>query len=123
MVLDIGAETGALVVHTTEDLCDAEIEIRSAGTPWAGTHTVVRPRDHGGAVRFAAVFPALLAGTYEIRVRHRAGARPSPLWWRLAALPRSCWRSRDRSGQDPNPVGGVDSGAVAVVMGPLIVVT
>ena len=55
------------------DLCDAELEIRPIGTPWAGKHTAVRERHHGDEVRFAAVFPALVAGTYEIRVRHGDG--------------------------------------------------
>jgi hypothetical protein len=69
-VLDIGESTGALVVHTADSLCDLEIEIRSVGSPWDGTHTAVRPRHHGDAVRYAAVFPSLAAGAYEIRIRH-----------------------------------------------------
>ena len=65
LMLDIGGDVGALVVHVGPELDDREIEVSPAGTP-AGhrTHTVVH--EHGRAV-FAAVFVELHAGRYTLR--------------------------------------------------------
>lgn len=63
VVLDIGADTGALVLHTEAGLDGREIEI----SPCAGgprTHSQVRERRVAGTVRYAAVYPSLSAGDY-----------------------------------------------------------
>jgi hypothetical protein len=68
-MVDVGADKGALVVYTTEDLVGREIEIRPRGTAWAGTHTAVREREVGATVLHAGVFGSLTAGPYDLRVK------------------------------------------------------
>ena len=65
LVLDIGGDTGALVIHAPADRDQAEIEISPAGSD-ARSHNVVRARTAGGGTRYAAVFPALPAGDYVV---------------------------------------------------------
>lgn len=75
VLLDLGAETGALVLYTPEDLAGAEIEI-SADTPGAvRTHAAVRARPALRGTRYAAVYEGLPAGDYAIWRDHdtRAG--------------------------------------------------
>ena len=65
LVLDIGGDTGALVIHAAADRDQAEIEISAAGSE-ARSHNVVRARAAGSGTRYAAVFPALPAGDYVV---------------------------------------------------------
>ena len=69
VVLDIGADRGAAIVHTPPSLDGLEIEIRRRGTAWDGTHVAVRPRRIPDGVVYAALFPELPQGDYEVRVR------------------------------------------------------
>jgi hypothetical protein len=69
VVADIGGDMGAAILHVDADLAGREIEIRSAGSPWDGTHTAVRERHVGAGVIWAAFFGSLRAGRYEVRVR------------------------------------------------------
>ena len=67
VVMELGAETGALVLYTPAGLNGREIEIsrgRGPGTP--RTHSQVRPRHMATATRYAAVYPILPAGQYTI---------------------------------------------------------
>ena len=67
VLLDIGADTGALILHAPAELNGLEIEISpngSAGAP--RIHSRVRERRVGAAVRYAAVYPAVPAGTYTV---------------------------------------------------------
>jgi hypothetical protein len=66
LILDIGADTGALVIHTGTDRDQAEIEISPTGAGQPRTHNVVRARQAPAGVRHAAVFPALRAGGYTV---------------------------------------------------------
>jgi hypothetical protein len=66
LLLDIGADTGALTISTTADRDQAEIEISPAGSGQARTHNVVRLRKTVGSPVYAAVFPALPAGDYVV---------------------------------------------------------
>jgi hypothetical protein len=66
LLLDIGADTGALTISTTADRDQAEIEISPAGSRQARTHNVVRVRKTVGGSVYAAVFPALPAGDYVV---------------------------------------------------------
>jgi hypothetical protein len=75
VVLDIGGGRGAAIVFTPASLAGQELEIRPADGPWTGTHTGVRQRDLRDGRCFAAVFGALPAGGYQVRVR---GARSGP---------------------------------------------
>jgi hypothetical protein len=69
VVLDIGGDLGAAIVYTPANLVGLEIEIRREGTPWDGTHVAVRARSVPGGEVYAALFPGLPQGRYEVRVR------------------------------------------------------
>lgn len=69
VVLDIGGDIGAAVVHTGPELDGHELEIRRLPSAWDGTHVAVRSRP-GVEPSFAAVFGGLRTGTYELRLRH-----------------------------------------------------
>jgi hypothetical protein len=56
-------------VHTPANLVGLEVEIRRTGTPWDGTHVAVRARSVPGGEVYAALFPGLQQGRYEVRVR------------------------------------------------------
>jgi hypothetical protein len=66
LLLDIGGDTGALVIAAAAGRDQAEVEI----SPAAGglrTHNVVRRRTvPGGGAVYAAVFPALAEGDYDV---------------------------------------------------------
>jgi hypothetical protein len=66
LLLDIGADTGALIIHASPDRDQDEIEISPAGTSGARTHNVVRARRTPAGIHYAAVFPALPAGDYIV---------------------------------------------------------
>lgn len=93
VMLDIGGDIGALILHTRPDLLLAEIEIsRVDGAPpqegpdphahshndghthgdgqehtrATRTHVAVRERRGPAGVRYAAIYPALRAGEYTI---------------------------------------------------------
>jgi hypothetical protein len=69
VVLDIGGERGAAIVHAPANLDGFEIEIRRRGAVWDGMHVAVRPRRVPDGVVYAALFPELSEGDYEVRVR------------------------------------------------------
>ena len=73
LILDIGADTGALIIHAAVDRDQAEIEISPVGSVQARTHNIVRRREAVSGAVYAAVFPALTAGDYVV--------------WRDAATP------------------------------------
>jgi hypothetical protein len=67
VVLELGADVGALVLLTPAELDGREIEISLEGYA-AGrrTHSRVRPRHMPAGTRYAAVYPDLPAGSYTI---------------------------------------------------------
>ena len=67
VVLELGADVGALVLLTPAELDGREIEISRDDAP-AGrrTHSQVRPRHMPAGTRYAAVYPDLPAGSYTI---------------------------------------------------------
>lgn len=69
VVLDIGGGLGAAIVYTPANLVGLELEIRREGNPWDGTHVAVRARSVPGGEVYAALFPGLEHGRYEVRVR------------------------------------------------------
>jgi hypothetical protein len=77
VVLDIGGDIGAAAVYVPPSLAGSEIEIRPYGEPWLGQHVAVRERTLPDAAVWAALFPTLTAGRYEIRVRHGDPDGPS----------------------------------------------
>jgi hypothetical protein len=88
VLLDIGAETGALVLHVQAGLDGREIEI-SPQIGGARTHSQVRQRHVAGTVRYAAVYPGLPAGDYLLwrdEVTPAAtvtinGGEVTSMWW------------------------------------------
>jgi hypothetical protein len=76
IVLDIGDDVGALVLHIPSRLLGEEIELAPDDDLSRLVHTVVRERRIGGRCLFLAVFPSLGMGNYRICVR---GARAGPM--------------------------------------------
>ena len=66
VVLELGADVGALVVFTPAGLDGREIEISCDDSGGRRTHSAVRPRHMPTGTRYAAVYPELAAGTYTI---------------------------------------------------------
>ncbi|MGA8115518.1 MAG: phospholipase [Actinocatenispora sp.] len=65
VVLDIGGDIGALVVHTDATELGREIEISDATRPEAPrTHSAVRERIIGARSSHCAVYPQVPAGRY-----------------------------------------------------------
>jgi hypothetical protein len=64
VLLDIGGDIGALVVHATEALLGTEVEVGPAGAATQRVHAVVHQRCAGGRQIFAAVFPSLAQDGY-----------------------------------------------------------
>jgi hypothetical protein len=67
VVMELGADIGALVLYTPAGLNGREIEISRSDQP--GTprgHSQVRPRHLPTVTRYAAVYPSLCAGHYTI---------------------------------------------------------
>src|SRR5690242_7273926 len=70
VLLDLGADTGALVLYTPAHLLGAEIEI-SPDTPDAPrTHAALRGRPVARGTRYAVVYEGLAAGRYTIWRNH-----------------------------------------------------
>ena len=67
VILELGADVGALVLLTPAELDGREIEISRDAVPGARrTHAQVRPRHMAAGTRYAAVYPDLPAGGYTV---------------------------------------------------------
>lgn len=77
VVLDIGGEVGAAAIYVPASLAGDEIEIRGVDEPWRGKHVAVRERVLPDRTVWAALFPALNQGRYEIRVKEGDPAGPT----------------------------------------------
>ena len=66
VVLDIGADVGALVLYTPPERHGQEIEISPIGDDAARVHTAVLERIVDGRTIYAAVYPELPAGAYRL---------------------------------------------------------
>ena len=67
VVLDIGGDVGALVLHTSAEDDAAEIDISSGTDPTAPrSHNQVHPRRAPAGIIHSAVYPSLTAGEYTI---------------------------------------------------------
>jgi hypothetical protein len=93
VVLEIGEDVGALIVHADRTMHGIEIEISPAEADQQRSHKEVLERDAGGEPAYTAVFDQLPAGTYTLwcdgvaRVRgvHVAGGQIAELGWPVAA--------------------------------------
>ena len=65
-VLDIGGDVGALVLYTPAELCGAEIQISALDHPAPPSHSQVHERAVNGRTLYAAVYPQLLQGRYQL---------------------------------------------------------
>lgn len=70
VVLDIGGDVGALVVHATENLCGHEVELAHPGETTPFVHTDVRERQLPDGSVYAGVFPELAVGSYRLLGRN-----------------------------------------------------
>ncbi|SEM55535.1 phospholipase [Streptacidiphilus jiangxiensis] len=66
VLLDIGAGTGALVIHTTALQDGLEIHVSPDTDPAHRTHAAVRPRHLPHRTLYAAVITPLPAGHYTV---------------------------------------------------------
>jgi hypothetical protein len=66
VVLDIGGDIGALVVHTGPERLGQEVEIEPAGRSERRTHVAVLKRIAAAEVSYAAVYSGLRAGVYTL---------------------------------------------------------
>lgn len=66
VVLDIGGDVGALVLHTPDAYRGREIEVSPVDDDARRTHTAVLERRVAGRTCCAAVYPRLRAGEWRI---------------------------------------------------------
>jgi hypothetical protein len=66
VLLDIGGDTGALIIYTQPDLHGREIEVSRPGIDAKRVHTEVLERRINNQPVYAAVFAALPEGDYKI---------------------------------------------------------
>jgi hypothetical protein len=69
VVLDIGGGIGAAVVIGPARFEGLELEIRAAQGAWSGAHSVFHSRETDTGAVVAAVFPQLVEGDWEVRLR------------------------------------------------------
>jgi hypothetical protein len=67
VILDIGGDIGALVLYTSAEDDEAEIDISPGTDPAAPrSHNQVHPRQAPSGTVYSAVYPALAAGDYTL---------------------------------------------------------
>jgi hypothetical protein len=66
VVLDIGQDVGALIIYTVPELRGREIEVSPRGSDRKRVHVEVLERRINGVPVFAAVFPGLRVGHWDI---------------------------------------------------------
>jgi hypothetical protein len=75
VVLDIGEDIGALIVHTDGGMLGVEVEISATGQDDRRSHKDVLEREINGRPAYTAVFDKLREGTYTLWVDGVARAR------------------------------------------------
>ncbi len=91
VILDLGANMGALILDAPAELAGREIEISPAGGGPGGrrTHSLVRERRTGAGTSYAAVYPDLRADDYII---WRDAVTPAAtVTVRGGQVARCCW--------------------------------
>jgi len=72
VVLDIGDDIGALIIHTDADMHGVEVEISPSGEDDRRSHKEVLERATNGTPAFTAVFDGVQVGSYTLWVNDRA---------------------------------------------------
>jgi hypothetical protein len=75
VVLDIGEDIGALILHTDAGMLGVEVEISATGHDDQRSHKDVLEREINGRAAYTAVFDKLREGTYTLWVDGVARAR------------------------------------------------
>ncbi len=75
VVLEIGEDLGALILHTDPAMHGIEVEISPSGEDVRRSHKQVLERRINGHAAFTAVFDGLAAGIYTLWVNGRERAR------------------------------------------------
>jgi hypothetical protein len=75
VVLDIGEQIGALIVHTDASMLGVEVEISAKGQDDRRNHKDVLEREIGGDPAYTAVFDKIREGVYTLWVDDIARAR------------------------------------------------
>ena len=85
VVLDIGVDVGALVVHTSDAMAGVEIEIARSGDQRPFVHSEVRERLLPEGAVYAAVFVSVPAGEYVLLGTGAtfvvASGEVTEVWW------------------------------------------
>jgi hypothetical protein len=68
VVLDIGADLGALIVHTDAQMVGVEVEISATGQDDQRSHKDVLEREINGRPAYTAVFDKVREGSYTLWV-------------------------------------------------------
>jgi hypothetical protein len=101
IVLDIGDDVGALIVHTDPDMHGVEIEISPVGDDGRRSHKQVLERNIDHHPAFTAVFDGLAAGAYTLWVQGVARARGMSV--EACAVAELDWRAAEVGAQPPAP--------------------
>lgn len=99
VVLDIGDDVGALVVHTDGDLLGREVEVVALGDPGRRTHAAVRAHAVGGGLHQAAVITGLTAGGYVLW--HPSGTPWGAVVIRGGTVTEVHWDTATKPGEGP----------------------
>jgi hypothetical protein len=75
VVLDIGEDLGALIVHTDASMLGTEVEISRSGEDDRRSHKDVLEREINGRPAYTAVFDKVREGTYTLWVGDAPRAR------------------------------------------------
>jgi hypothetical protein len=75
VVLDIGEDVGALIIHADPEMHGVEVEISPAHDDDLRSHKEFLERAVNGCPAFTAVFDGLTAGTYTLWVHGEPRAR------------------------------------------------
>lgn len=112
VVLDIGEDIGALIIHTDAAMHGVEVEISATGQDDCRTHKDVLEREISGRPAYTAVFDKLREGTYTLWVEGAArarnvgimGAEVAQLDWSGAGMPSAA--SPSTVSAPPTPARG-----------------
>src|SRR5208283_1863400 len=96
VVLDIGGDIGALILHTRSEMLGVEVEISATGQDDRRSHKDVLEREISGRPAYTAVFDNIREGTYTLWIDDVAcerdvvvtGGTVSELDWSVKPHPR-----------------------------------